>query len=274
MRNGPNPKHGPTPHWFAGDGMLHGVRLRDGRAEWYRNRWVRTKALDGVERRDANGTADLTVGLANTHIVRHAGRIFALEEGSLPNEISPELDTLGPYDFDGRAAHAVHRASARVRRDGRDALLRLRADPRAVRHVPRRRPHGGAGAQRSRSTSPGATMVHDFAISRNHAIFLDLPVVFDLDLAISGTMPFQWSESYGARIGLLHRGPRPARRATAVVRGRPPCYVFHIMNAWETAPTAARVARRGPPRSMWRGGPEAFEPSLMHRWWFDLAPVR
>ena len=25
-------------HWFAGDGMVHGIRLRDGRAEWYRNR--------------------------------------------------------------------------------------------------------------------------------------------------------------------------------------------------------------------------------------------
>ena len=33
IRNGANPKHGPTMHWFAGDGMLHGVRLRDGRAD-------------------------------------------------------------------------------------------------------------------------------------------------------------------------------------------------------------------------------------------------
>ena len=26
MRNGPNPKSGYSPHWFMGDGMLHGVR--------------------------------------------------------------------------------------------------------------------------------------------------------------------------------------------------------------------------------------------------------
>ena len=32
-------------HWFDGDGMLHGIRLRDGKAEWYRNRWIRTKLL-------------------------------------------------------------------------------------------------------------------------------------------------------------------------------------------------------------------------------------
>lgn len=26
-----------TYNWFTGDGMVHGVRIRDGRAEWYRN---------------------------------------------------------------------------------------------------------------------------------------------------------------------------------------------------------------------------------------------
>src|SRR5690349_572176 len=48
FRNGPNPLPGEDPgHWFGGHGMIHGVRLRAGRAEWYRNRWVRTGALAG-----------------------------------------------------------------------------------------------------------------------------------------------------------------------------------------------------------------------------------
>ena len=104
LRNGPNPLGSVNEakyHWFSGHGMVHGIRIRDGRAEWYRNRWVRTRALEGVDRM-ASGTFDLTVGLANTHVVRHAGRIFALEEGSYPNEVTPELDTIGPCDFDGR----------------------------------------------------------------------------------------------------------------------------------------------------------------------------
>ena len=45
LRNGPNPLTPPEPstyHWFTGDGMVHGIRLRGGRAEWYRNRWVRS----------------------------------------------------------------------------------------------------------------------------------------------------------------------------------------------------------------------------------------
>src|SRR5512144_1550598 len=45
LRNGPNPITPPDPatyHWFTGSGMVHGIRLRDGKAEWYRNRWVRS----------------------------------------------------------------------------------------------------------------------------------------------------------------------------------------------------------------------------------------
>jgi carotenoid cleavage dioxygenase-like enzyme len=48
LRNGPNPVGTPEPasyHWFTGDGMVHGVRLANGRAEWYRNRWVRSRRV-------------------------------------------------------------------------------------------------------------------------------------------------------------------------------------------------------------------------------------
>ena len=44
IRNGPNPI-APDPgdyHWFLGNGMLHAIELRDGKAVSYRNRWVRT----------------------------------------------------------------------------------------------------------------------------------------------------------------------------------------------------------------------------------------
>src|SRR5262245_40032425 len=43
VRNGPNPQFAPKGpyHWFDGDGMLHGVRVRRGKAS-YRNRYVRT----------------------------------------------------------------------------------------------------------------------------------------------------------------------------------------------------------------------------------------
>ena len=42
VRNGSNAQNADNPHWFLGDGMLHGIRLQQGRARWYRNRYVRT----------------------------------------------------------------------------------------------------------------------------------------------------------------------------------------------------------------------------------------
>jgi carotenoid cleavage dioxygenase len=116
---------------------------------------------------------------------------------------------------------------------------------------------------------PGPTMVHDFALSRNYAIFLDMPVVFDLELAMQGTMPFEWRESYGARIGLLHRdrarqGEQPRWFDVDL------CYVFHIMNAWESADGNVVHLDAGRHSSMWQGGPDKFEPCFLHRWSFDL----
>lgn len=51
LRNGPNPFEDVDPaahHWFLGDGMVHGIRLREGRAKWYRNRYVGGTAIRAV----------------------------------------------------------------------------------------------------------------------------------------------------------------------------------------------------------------------------------
>ncbi len=46
MRQGPNPVFEPPTayHWFDGDGMVHGVYFRDGRASYIR-KWVQTRGL-------------------------------------------------------------------------------------------------------------------------------------------------------------------------------------------------------------------------------------
>lgn len=109
LRNGPNPIAEVDPqtyHWFTGDGMVHGVRLRDGRAEWYRNRWVRTPAVACALGEPAPRPAPSRTGLelvgANTNVISHAGRTLALVEGGITNyELTDDLDTVGPCDFDG-----------------------------------------------------------------------------------------------------------------------------------------------------------------------------
>ena len=53
-RNGPNPAFEPMGkyHWFDGDGMIHAITLRDGRAS-YRNRWVQSAGLLEARRQRA-----------------------------------------------------------------------------------------------------------------------------------------------------------------------------------------------------------------------------
>ena len=72
MRNGPNPIFEPRGdyHWFDGDGMVHGVYLRDGRASYIR-KWVQTRALhDEIE----HGKVELSGIMGPYDICRVAGR--------------------------------------------------------------------------------------------------------------------------------------------------------------------------------------------------------
>jgi carotenoid cleavage dioxygenase len=50
------------------------------------------------------------------------------------------------------------------------------------------------------------TMMHDFQLTAGHVVFMDLPVVFDLQRARAGVgMPYAWTPDYGARLGVLRR---------------------------------------------------------------------
>src|SRR4051812_26046645 len=107
LRIGPNPHTMPTGayHWFLGDGMVHGVELRGGRANWYRNRWVRTPTItDATGEPATDGPAPPMYDSSNTHVIGHAGRILSLTEGAMPYELSKELDTVARYDFGGPLA--------------------------------------------------------------------------------------------------------------------------------------------------------------------------
>lgn len=273
FRNGANPPEGVMPgHWFDGDGMLHGIRLREGAAEWYRNRWVQTKLLAGEPRMNPETFEfDLAAGRANTHVLRHAGRIMALEEGSFPNEISPELDTLGPMDFGGRldTPFTAHPHVCAETGEMHFFGYQLISPPFVKYYVA---DADGQIVHEQAVDIPNPVMMHDFAISRNHAIFMDLPVVFDLDVALSGRgMPFIWRPDNGSRIGLVDRRKIGTGEA---VEPRwfdiDSCYVFHIVNAWDEDDGNVVVLDAGRHRSMWDGDSNSFEPCYLWRWRFDL----
>jgi carotenoid cleavage dioxygenase-like enzyme len=278
LRNGPNPHDAASGHWFFGDGMIHGVRLDEGRATSYRNRWVRTKTFtDGVPLRDEEGRLDLTAGVANTHVVRHAGRTLALVESSFPHELhlsggKPlppgicDLDTAGPYDFDGRLTTAMtaHPKTCPVTGEMHFFGYGLEA-PYLTYH----RADATGDLVVSRPVDvPGPTMLHDFNLTAGHVVFMDLPVVFDFDLALAGTMPYRWDEGYGARLGVLRRDDPYGE-----IRwfGIDPCYVFHPLNAHDDGDRIVIHVMRYP--ELWRGGPrpEGFsERASLWRWTIDL----
>ena len=266
VRNGPNPKAGDPGHWFAGDGMLHGVRLENGKAVWFRNRWVRTRAfVDGAALVDADGNVDHSVAVANTSIIGHAGRLFALVESSWPTEMTRELDTVGPCNFGGRLTTSMTAHPKLDPVSGELHFFGYRFLPPFLTY--HRLDATGALVQSEVIEVPGPTMIHDFAITERHVIFMDLPIVFNLERAISRRgFPYEWSDDYGARLGVMrHGGGNADVRWFEIAR----CYVFHPLNAFDDGRRIVLdVARYD---HLWRGGPDTFTPAFLHRWTIDPA---
>ena len=228
MRNGPNPRHGPSEHWFFGDGMLHGLRLEKGKAVWYKNRYAHTSCYDGKLRQDMAHYGDFTVTAANTNIVRHAGKFYALEEGAFPFEVDVDMNSKGPNDFGGKLKTAFTAHPKICPETGEMHGFGYSPMPPWLTY--HRFDAAGRLVESQEIAVKGPTMIHDFAMTRNHLVFMDLPVVFDLELAIAGKNPFRWSNDYGARLGIMARGGKAEEVRWVEVA---PCYVFHPANAFE-----------------------------------------
>ncbi|MEB3021490.1 carotenoid oxygenase family protein [[Mycobacterium] crassicus] len=272
LRNGPNPREAGG-HWCTGDGMVHGVRLENGRAAWYRNRWVRTESFgQPLQLFKPDGSRDLHSSVANTHVIRHAGKTLALMESSLPYEITNDLQTLGVYDFAGKLADsmAAHPKICPVTGElhffGHGDLF----DP----HVNYYRANADGDLVIRRSIDvPGMTLMHDFALTAEHVVFMDLPLVFNLDVALTARyerdLPFRWDEHYGARLGVLRRDdPYGPVRWFDI----DPCYVFHIVNAFD-APSAsgdAIVLHTVRYPEMWRNNSDFETDAVLWRWTVNL----
>ncbi|MEU7499412.1 carotenoid oxygenase family protein [Streptomyces griseofuscus] len=223
MRIGPNPTGTPDPaiyHWFSGEGMVHGVRLYDGRAQWYRNRLVRAEGHS-----------------PNTNVLAHGGRLLALiEGGASPVELGPDLDRMSVWDCEGALA------------GGFTAHPKIDPVTGHMHAVSVRPPHGGArytvldgdGAVTHVSEIPvdDHPMIHDMALTESRVVVFDLPVTLaagmrnaQAGLPVSN-FPFVWDDRHPARVGIMpHLGSAQQIQWVEVPR----CHVFHVLNAYDNA---------------------------------------
>ena len=233
LRNGPNPLglDDPNYHWFMGAGMVHGVRIRDGKAEWYRNRWVRSKAVAEAHNETWPGGPvheNMDFG-ANTHVIANAGRTLAtVEGGGLPYELSYELDTVGPCDFGGTLPGGF---AAHTKLDHRAGELHAIAYFWAWDHVQHVVVNSaGKVTQATDVPAPDGPMMHDFALTATQVVLLDLPVTFSINAVTEGReFPYVWNPEHQPRVGLLPRDGSSGARWFEV----DPCWVFHCLNAYD-----------------------------------------
>jgi carotenoid cleavage oxygenase len=274
LRNGPNPLVAPDPatyHWFTGDGMVHGVRLRDGKAEWYRNRWVRSRAVaEALGETWPEGPVHADMDFApNTNVIGQAGRTFAIvESGARPYELTDELDTVGPTDLGGTLPGGY---TAHPKRDPQTGELHAVSYHWAWGEQVQYTVIGTDGRVRKVVDIPvtGSPMLHDCSLTESSVLIYDLPVDFDLDLAMSGsTFPYRWFADQPARVGVLSR---EGGADDVTWFDIDPCYVFHPMNAYDDGDRiVADVVRHPKMFDANRLGPDEGTPTL-DRWTFDLS---
>ena len=310
LRIGPNPLGDPDPrryHVFMGEGMVHGLRLQAGKAQWYRNRWVRS--ADVARRLGESWHGGPHTGgfdfASNTNVIGHAGRTLALtESGVRPYQLSDELDTMGPSDFCGTLFAGY---SAHPKRDP------VTGELHAVSYNPLRGnivqyTVTGVDGKIRRAVDirlDAQTMMHDFSLTEKYVVLYDLPVALDLGASLSSRPAkalARWMTRFAERhaapdfvlraamrgseqgsppdVGLPYRWA-PERRARVGVMPRQgtaadirwfevrPCYVFHPLNAYDDGDTVVLDVVRHP--SVFASGAHLLPGTRsLDRWTVDL----
>ncbi|XP_060179671.1 probable carotenoid cleavage dioxygenase 4, chloroplastic [Lycium barbarum] len=265
IRNGSNPQYLPRGpfHLFDGDGMLHSTRISQGKAIFC-SRYVKTykyllekeagfsiipnlfsdfnSRISSVTRgavsiaRTKFGQFDPSNGidLANTSLALFGGNLFALCESDLPYgiKLAPNGDIIpiGRHDFDGNlfmnmTAHPKidpNTGEAFAFRYGPISpfLTYFRIDPNGTksRDVPI-----------FSMTHP--SFVHDFAITKNYAIFPDIQIEMNPCALLTRDSPVGYNSKKVARLRVI---PHYARDESEMKWFEVPGFnMINAINAWE-----------------------------------------
>jgi carotenoid cleavage dioxygenase len=273
LRDGPNPiAPGPGHHWFMGDGMVHGIAIGGGGAQSYRNRWVRTPQVETLKGWPAGSISPyqpMQQGSGSVNVIGHGGRILALPEVGLPWALDDELNTIGQHDFDGALRSNM---TAHPKIDAQSGeLIFFGYD---FGNISLRYHVADANGKLTRTVEiekPIPTMMHDFGVTATRVIFMDLPVAFDLEMAMKGKgLPFRWRDDMPARLGIL---PRDAISDEVQWIEIDPCFVYHPLNSYDDGDQIIfDVVRHD--RTFVQGNLEGGGDVRLERWTIDPARER
>jgi carotenoid cleavage dioxygenase len=232
-------------HVFDGDGMVQMYSL-SGRGIVHQGKFVRTEKFlaDSAAGRPVRvafatnppgaqpPTSADSINVANTSVVMHAGELLALWEGGSATRLDPRtLDTLGLKTWSPETAGKPFSAHPKVEPDGTLWNFGVTSSARGLLTNYRIKPTGEL-AQAVTVHVPDMGMVHDYAITQRHLVFLITPLVYDRAKAEAGATfldSHAWKPELGLRVMVLPKDRLDAPQWFDLPTG----FVFHLGNACE-----------------------------------------
>ncbi|HTE50944.1 MAG TPA: carotenoid oxygenase family protein [Kofleriaceae bacterium] len=285
-------------HPFDGDGMVHAVHFRAGRAD-YRNRFVRTVGLaaeleageplwagiiesPASSKRDGWGARTRMKDASSTDIVVHnglalttfyqCGDAYQLDPVTLADRGRASWSGRFPSDL-GISAHPKldpHTGELLFFNYGTEAPYMhygvVSADGQLAHYVP--------------VPLPGPRLPHDMAFTERYALLFDFSLFWDPALLARGVYRPRFFEDVPSRVAVVPRrgGPEPIRWFEIS-----PTYVLHWINAYEDGDEivldgfhqACPQPRPRPDAGPWGALQQMTDTSELgtrpHRWRLDLA---
>ncbi|KAL0679363.1 hypothetical protein Bca4012_007344 [Brassica carinata] len=176
-------------------------------------------------------------GLANTSLAFFCNRLFALGESDLPYAVrltdTGDIETIGRFDFDGKLEMSMTAHPKTDPQTGDTFAFRYSPVPPFLTFF---RFDSTGKKQRDvpvySLTSP--SFVHDFAITKRHAIFAEIQIVMRMnimDLVLEGGSPVGADNRKTPRLGVI---PRYAGDDSEMKWFEVPGFnIIHAINAWD-----------------------------------------